>query len=258
MAKKLRAGKGAIGIILTRFILPKQPFNNKDDRCRVVLVDQFSTANQKKYFHFRYEGDDDQSPLLNASHQYVKVLKEGPAADFFDGPSDQTEEERDGEPKIKWKKSKARSLLCKDVKDGVVTSTMALKDIYKMHPEYSCYHYEKFSARLSAIRKSIRDLDGRAKDDEIAFKKYTQNHPVSIYSHGGYPEWQNSVAQENLQEDIDDGLHISMKKSDLHASRPEYYEQFPLPVFRDKIEQELGTAKYLFTLKEKGKQHKSS
>jgi hypothetical protein len=40
---------------------------------------------------------------------------------------------------------------------------------------------------------------------------------------------------------------------DLHGSCPEYNENFPPNAFRDKLNQEIWTAKYLYTLKIRGK-----
>ena len=66
------------------------------------------------------------------------------------------------EPKIKWKKSNARALLLEDLCNGLVPleakdnsgkSTMKLKDIYAMRPEYAAYDYKKFLSRLSAFHK---------------------------------------------------------------------------------------------------------
>jgi hypothetical protein len=56
------------------------------------------------------------------------------------------ENEKFKEPKVKWKKSKARRLLYKDIVEGKVPpdatdadgrSTMQLSDIYLMHPEFT-------------------------------------------------------------------------------------------------------------------------
>jgi hypothetical protein len=66
-----------------------------------------------------------------------------------------------GEPKIKWKNSKARVILCKDLMDrhiprdakdsnGCFTVPL-LKDIYKMHEEYKLYDPKKFSSCLSSL-----------------------------------------------------------------------------------------------------------
>jgi hypothetical protein len=74
----------------------------------------------------------------------------------------------------------------------------------------------------------------------------------------GYIQWQGFQAQKRLLEDMKDDLHINLAKKDLHKSRPEYYENFPLDVFRDKIAEEIWTTKYMYTMKMKGKTHQSS
>jgi hypothetical protein len=68
------------------------------------------------------------------------------------------------EPDVKWKNSKAKRLLYKDIVEGEVPpdatdadgrSTMQLSVIYLMHPEFAEYDYEKFSSRLSSLRAAI-------------------------------------------------------------------------------------------------------
>jgi hypothetical protein len=135
---------------------------------------------------------------------------------------------------------------------------MDIHDIYSMRPETSLYSYAKFSSRLSSLRKTIKDANTRAEDDEEAFENYKQNHAPSSFSHKGYIQWQGSEAQELLLEDMEAGLHEQLEKKELWLSRKEYCENFPLRAFRDKIYQEIRTAKYLHTLKVKGKQHKAS
>jgi hypothetical protein len=61
-----------------------------------------------------------------------------------------------------------------------------------------------------------------------------------------------------LLDDIDSNLHVTLGKKELYGMHPEYYEEFPLAVFRDKIKQEVRTAKYHHTVKVKGKQHQNS
>ena len=98
----------------------------------------------------------------------------------------------------------------------------------------------------------------RCTDDFEAFESFKSNHPTSHFSHQGYIQYQGSDAQELLLKDIEDWLHETLGKKNLWGFRCEYYEQFPLNVFRDKINQEIRTAKYLHTLKVKGKQHRAS
>ena len=42
---------------------------------------------------------------------------------------------------------------------------------------------------------------------------------------------------------------------ELWETREEYFEEFPLDVFRSKIDQEIRTAKYLHTVKTKGRDY---
>ena len=166
------------------------------------------------------------------------------------------------EPAIKWKNSKAKQLLYKDIMNGRVPleaktangkSTMSLKDIYNHRPEFKEYHYSKFSSRLSSLRKTIKENNYRAELDQEAFNNYIKHTKTASFSHKGYIQWQGSDAQELCRQDIKNGLHTTMSRMDLYGSRREYYENFPLDAFRDKVRQELRTAKYLHTLEVKGK-----
>lgn len=166
------------------------------------------------------------------------------------------------EPKIKWKKSKAKSLLYKDIKEGRVPleakdengkTQMDLKDIYAMHPEYKEYDYSKFSSRVSSLRKTIKELKDRAAVDLELFNNFKANHPPSLFSHKGYEQWQGSRAQIRLLKDIEAKKHITLGKKELWSSHEDYYENFPLHVFRDKLYQEIRTAKYLHTIDVKGR-----
>ena len=167
------------------------------------------------------------------------------------------------EPKIKWKRSKAKALLEKDILEGRVPreakdekgrSTRKLRDIYDSRPEFAEYHYSKFSSRLSGLRKTVTESLNRAVIDQDAFNNYTQNHPAkALFSHKGYIQWQGSEAQALCVQDLEANRHKTMSRNDLYGSRAEYYENFPLDVFRFKLNQEIRTAKYLHTLEVKGK-----
>jgi len=167
------------------------------------------------------------------------------------------------EPKIRWQKSEAKRLLEKDIHSGNVPlyatdangqSTMKLEDIYYSRVEFTEYLYSKFSSRLSSLRNTVKKDTSRAALDQEAFESYKQNHPALAYfSHKGYIQWQGSEAQRLCLEDLKEKRHENVSRKDFFGSRPEYYENFPLDVFRDKVNQEIRTAKYLHTLEVKGK-----
>ena len=75
-----------------------------------------------------------------------------------------------------------------------------------------------------------------------------------------YSQWQGSSAQKLVKEHIKDGtleLYTKAKyeypKMAYWLSRQEFYDEFPLYAFRDKIKQEIRTSKYHHTMKVKGK-----
>ena len=141
----------------------------------------------------------------------------------------------------------------KEATDSSGKSTMKLEDIYLSRPEFSKYKYSMFSSRLSSLRKTVKVTEHRAALDQAAFDNYIQNHEPSLLTRHGYSQWQGSEAQRLLKIDLKNKVHEIMTKKELHESREEYFENYPLNVFRDKVWQEIRTAKYLHTIKVKGK-----
>lgn len=166
------------------------------------------------------------------------------------------------EPKPKWDKSGACKLLERDIRKGLVPLEAPEEDdweiIYLMHPEYAKYDDNLFKGRLKALRKAASKDSSRASDDQDAFDAFIQRHPVNIFSHKGYEQWQGSAAQRTIWEDILLDKHRTMRKRDLYGSRAVYYEHFPLKTFRDNLRQEIKTEKWRHTLEVKGKQYKAS
>jgi hypothetical protein len=127
--KKLYAGVGAKGTVLFRFVTPKTPDdkNDEEERMKVVLVGEVKQAIQggkeRTLYTFRRENEGDERPLLSAIARYVKIVEEGDPRKYFDSMALE-KKLRDGvifkEPRIKWKKSKAKALLYQDLMDGVV------------------------------------------------------------------------------------------------------------------------------------------
>jgi hypothetical protein len=64
-----------------------------------------------------------------------------------------------------------------------------------------------------------------------------------------------------LKKDIKEGIlekytkenYPENYKMEFWLTRPEYYDEFPLPVFRDKMRQEKRSTKYIHTLNVRGK-----
>lgn len=253
----LQAGRGAYATVLTKCIRPRQEIPCVGHRSDIILCDLKEKENEGARFSFYFRADNSEDvQILNASCRYVQIVSEGDPSLFF-------KKKKFKEPEISWAKSEAKKYLFKDIIEGVVpleskytdnTNTMKLKEIYSMRPEYALHDYEKFSSRLSSLRNTIRNFKKRAEDDQDALDVFIQNNPISYYSHKGYVQWQGSDAQRFLREDLRLGsLERFEGKKDFWLSRPAY-QNFPLKEFRDKIDQEVGTEKYIRQIKEKGKQ----
>jgi hypothetical protein len=200
---------------------------------------------------------------ISTDNEESNEIGEAAAAPETTGAVTKTPEQAP-EPKIKWKKSRAKQLLYNAIKEGRVPleakdsnnkSTMPLKDIYNLHPtELSKYHYSKLSSRISSLRKTIKECNGRAVFDQEAFDNFIARYPVSQFSHKGYIQWQGSDAQEKFNKLMEKGeLPIGFDKEKVYSTYGVFFTNFTLPVFREKVYQELGTAKYLHTLEIRGK-----
>lgn len=252
--KKLRAGTGAEATILTKYIRPPQFVPHPQHRSEIILLDLRGKDYTFCYSHDNESGNTD-IPILTGSCRFVKIVKEGDETQFFSKTYE--------EPNIPWGDSKAKRLLYTDLMNGNVPleskdennrQTMPLRDIYLMRPEYAEYLFSKFSSRLSSLRKTAQANNRRAVSDQEAFDLFVQNNPISYYTRNGYTQWQGSEQQLLLKKDIEDGIVAAFgnRKKEFWQSREEF-KVFPLHVFRDKIKQEIRTAKYLHTLKERGK-----
>jgi hypothetical protein len=76
-------------------------------------------------------------------------------------------------------------------------------------------------------------------------------HPKNALNHRGEPRWEGSEAVRLLRLDMDEGKHHTMRPRDLYQTRPQYYENYPLTVFRGHIDQEERRRKYFVFLKKK-------
>jgi hypothetical protein len=262
---KLRAGIGAKGSILTRFIKPVQIVANDDraHRSNIVLEGWFANSRGSVYYEFRY---DDVIPSmataptqkLHGAARFVKILKEGDADKVFIGQAPQQEDQKQ-EPRVSWAKSEARKLLYDDLKNGRVPLAknddgVTDMDVYASRPEFAAYDWEKFPGRLNALRKIVSFNNDRAEDDQDAFDDFVANNPVSHHSSKGYIQWQGSEAQLMAHRDIKGAkFEGSGKYRRLYNSRAIFYQEFPYEAFKDKIRQEIRTSKYKHTITVRGK-----
>jgi hypothetical protein len=142
------------------------------------------------------------------------------------------------EPKIKWKNSKARQNLYKELTGGNIPRDAKdsngrfmvplLKEIYNMHEEYKLYDPKKLSSRLSSLRTQYHECMMCDAMDIEAFDNYRQNHQPSLFFLHGYLERQVLEAQRLLKINLDPKKHDITSKMDLWDSKPEFYKSiFP-------------------------------
>jgi hypothetical protein len=169
-------------------------------------------------------------------------------------------EKEKAEPSIKWANSEAQLLLEADILEGIVPaavkddkgkSTMALKDIYKLRPDFSLYRYSKFLQRLSTLKAKLLQAKSESSsddDDESSYKKDDEdgNNDDSTTDgdngtkkkkqkkQKGEPEnkWARSEAKRLLYNDICEGRvpgeakdgegKSTMELKDIYALRPEF------------------------------------
>ena len=197
-----------------------------------------------------------------ANHRYIKVTKEGDPLLLFDGPGEPLPpDEIHVEPKKKWRYSIAKKLLLKDIKDKKIMfgdddkPLMPLEDIYCMHEQYAEYKFEKFEDRVEAARKKDVELNDRAEKDAKALEAFMEHNEVSHFTSRGFIQWQGSEAQELLLEDIAEKMHITMGYKRLFLERFAYWGNFEYDDFKEKIKQEIKTAKKVHTFEVRGKQN---
>ena len=120
------------------------------------------------------------------------------------------------EPRTKWKNSKAKIKLYDDLVDGNIPLEFEGEEeseddilfYYMSRDEYQLYDPDMFKSRLDSLRHTVNERQTRARDDLLAYQKFKENHQaeVSLVTKRGYIQWQNSIAQVLLKQDIDLGI----------------------------------------------------
>jgi hypothetical protein len=97
-------------------------------------------------------------------------------------------------------------------------------------------YLDSFHCRYYSLKdKTGKDL-AKTNSDSGALAHDHLIHPMGLETSKGcgYPWWQGSDAECLLKQDIDTGLHETLKPNAHHQSQPEY-KDFPLAVFHDHI-----------------------
>ena len=157
------------------------------------------------------------------------------------------EKEKDADKPPDWSKSKARDYLCGLILSGKLPDRKKIKpkavfqDYCKNRPEFK--HFQdykalKFAEKLLRLRNQLEAKADRSKEDDAAFKHDREIFPPRTEDTKGRPVWAGSKAQELLRQDIIDGKHKEKKPKYLYETQAEYFENYELEFFQNKIYQE--------------------
>ena len=135
----------------------------------------------------------------------------------------------------KWKKSKAKKLLIKDILLGDVTDDMEPSEVWLMRYEYSFFEYHKFRTNLRNLQASIRNAKESAARSNAAFQNDRILHPP-------LPKWADSDACRCLKIDMESDDFLVMTRKDLWLSRA-VYQEYSYRCFYSHVRQEIRSKK---------------
>ena len=124
--------------------------------------------------------------------------------------------------KIPWADSQAKEQLFRDIVAGKVTEDMKPRVVFAMHPELYSEYKKGFGSNYRNLQEAIAKEQARADQDRNFIEHDLALHPPAPFDGRGHPRWCGSEAERLLMQDIQDGVHKTMKPADLVQSRPEY------------------------------------
>lgn len=166
----------------------------------------------------------------------------------------------DGNAPPEWKKSAARDILYDMIVDGVIPGKddITPKEVFEKYckdldefKHFQDYKELKFAEKLRATRERAAKKSSRSKEDANFLAHDRQVFPAPIMDTKGFALWKGSKAQELLRKAIEKGDHNKKKPKVLYEEQAEWYENYTLDYFRDRIYQEIKFNKRQVFVKEK-------
>jgi hypothetical protein len=154
---------------------------------------------------------------------------------------------KNSEGQKSWKDSEAKKLLEKDLISGLIplnSDDMKPGIVYFQRPEFAEFEYGRFRDRLRDLRRQLIELKARASSDSAAYACDREIYPKTTHNNRGEPRWEGSEAERLLRMDMDHDAHKNVTPKELYRSRQEFYNNYPLTVFRKHIDQEERRRKY--------------
>lgn len=161
---------------------------------------------------------------------------------------------------IDWKNSEAKTVLLKDLHEGVlpleehdVSAEDAWNTCYVNLPEFANVNFDQFKRQLKAHRKQVKEKKQGADSQEAALLHDRLLYPEKSHYTIGRRIFRMSPAAPLLQADVQNGHHHQLTPSALKASRPEYGE-WELKIFTQRIYQAERRVKFINYLEWKRQQ----
>lgn len=165
-------------------------------------------------------------------------------------PPDEEEKQEDNEEQNQkppqWKNSAAKAYLYKLIVDNKIPDRKHIKprQVFETYcqerPEFKHFQdYSNFASRLLSLRNKAEEKGERADADSARLEHDRAIFPKPTVDTKGFAMWQGSEAQKLLRQDIESGKNTTMKPKLLYETKSEYYENYSLEFFRNRIYQEV-------------------
>jgi len=149
-----------------------------------------------------------------------------------------------------WVSSEGKKLLERDIRKKFVTVEMPVDAVYNMHrAEYDecgvspAEARRLFDGRLKAAFKRGSMMKKRSEEEALALKSDRLTHPRPLLDAHGTPQWEGSIAQKYMKQDIAHKLHLGKTSAEFCMTRPEY-QVYGVERIGKKIEQEVKLRKW--------------
>lgn len=119
------------------------------------------------------------------------------------------------------------------------------RDIKLLRDEYKVMDNKLWTSRLYSARQRHRKHEKQAVDHSAALERSRAIYPKKSHNPRGEPRWEGSAVAAVLKQDVADGKHIGVSKTQFRESRPEYTElTVSQRLFRGRVYQEEKTQKF--------------
>ena len=146
---------------------------------------------------------------------------------------------------IDWLRSESKQIVLDDLEEGVIsldetdTAEALFYGMYQYTPEFIAEQvkFEQFKDRLAGHRKQLKHKIESPAWEMAALAHDRLKCPQKTHNEKGEKIFYWTEAMELLKQDIDDGKHLTMTPTQLQATRPNEYGEFPLKIFDRRIRQ---------------------